>query len=136
MVERAVALGQEGEALQPWNLCGFQTCPYLGGVASGGCGFCAEGLSAETKKPSVAAPVTLATAREAFERDYIVEVLKQVDGNRTKAANVLGLSRKALWDKCKRYGHLLSPEARRRRMTSKLFRRFWPAFPQLHGSIP
>ena len=135
MVERAVALGQEGEALQPWNLCGFQTCPYLGGAPQAGCGFCAEGLSAEIKKSSVAAPVTLATAREAFERNYILEVLKQVEGNRTNAANVLGLSRKALWDKCKRYGFPL-PEARRRRMTSKLFRRFLATFPQFHGSIP
>ena len=50
------------------------------------------------------AQVTLATAREAFERNYIVEVLNQVEGNRTNAANILGLSRKALWDKCKRYG--------------------------------
>ncbi|MBI4001066.1 MAG: sigma-54-dependent Fis family transcriptional regulator, partial [Nitrospira defluvii] len=63
-----------------------------------------EGLAMEIKKPTVAAPMTLATAREAFERDYIVEVLKQVDGNRTNAASLLGLSRKALWDKCKRYG--------------------------------
>lgn len=104
MVERAVALGQDGEALQPWNLCGFQTCPYLGGAPQAACGFCTEGLTAAIKNPAVAAPVTLATAREAFERDYIVEVLKQVDGNRTNAANLLGLSRKALWDKCKRYG--------------------------------
>jgi two-component system response regulator AtoC len=108
MVERAVALGQEGEALQPWNLCGFQTCPYLGGSLQAGCGFCAEGLSGETKKSSVAAQATLATAREEFERNYILQVLKQVEGSRTKAASVLGLSRKALWDKCKRYG-LSSP---------------------------
>lgn len=47
---------------------------------------------------------TLATAREAFEKDYIETVLKQVDGSRTTAAAMLGLSRKALWDKCKRYG--------------------------------
>ena len=39
MVERAVALGQEGEALQPWNLCGFQTCPLSRRVASGGVWF-------------------------------------------------------------------------------------------------
>jgi len=104
MVERAVALGREGEALQPWNLCGFQTCPYLGGAPQVACGFCAEGLVLQTKKPVVAAPMTLATAREAFERDYIVDVLKQVDGNRTNAASLLGLSRKSLWDKCKRYG--------------------------------
>ncbi|MBA2484950.1 MAG: sigma-54-dependent Fis family transcriptional regulator [Nitrospira sp.] len=104
MVERAVALGREGEALQPWNLCGFQTCPYLGGAPQVACGFCAEGLVLQIKKPVVAAPMTLATAREAFERDYIVDVLKQVDGNRTNAASLLGLSRKSLWDKCKRYG--------------------------------
>ncbi len=104
MVERAVAMGRPGEALQPWNLCGFQTCPYLGGAPQAACGFCAEGLTTGGQKPSVAATGTLATAREAFEREYIVEVLKQVEGNRTAAATILGLSRKALWDKCKRYG--------------------------------
>lgn len=59
---------------------------------------------AHIEKPESSAPVTLATAREAFERDYIAAVLKQVDGSRTNAATILGLSRKALWDKCKRYG--------------------------------
>lgn len=104
MVERAVALGRDGEALQPWDLCGFQTCPYLGGTPQAGCGFCTEGLAAKVEKPEATAPATLAMAREAFEREYIVAVLKRVDGSRTNAATVLGLSRKALWDKCKRYG--------------------------------
>ncbi|NGZ03781.1 MAG: Fis family transcriptional regulator, partial [Nitrospira sp. WS238] len=58
----------------------------------------------EAKKPVEVSPATLAMAREEFERDYILGVLKQVDGNRTSAATILGLSRKALWDKCKRYG--------------------------------
>ncbi len=104
IVERAVVSGQEGEPIQPWNLCGFQTCPYLGGTTQSACGFCAEGLTAEVRKQAVAEPMTLAAAREGFERDYIVEVLKRVDGNRTNAAGMLGLSRKALWDKCKKYG--------------------------------
>lgn len=104
LVERAADLGRDGEAVQPWDLCGFQTCPYLGGAPQAGCGFCAEGLMAHIEKPESSAPVTLATAREAFERDYIAAVLKQVDGSRTNAATILGLSRKALWDKCKRYG--------------------------------
>jgi DNA-binding NtrC family response regulator len=104
MVERAVALGREGESLQPWDLCGFPTCPYLGGMPQAACGFCAEGLAVEAKKPVEVSPATLAMAREEFERDYILGVLKQVDGNRTSAATILGLSRKALWDKCKRYG--------------------------------
>jgi DNA-binding NtrC family response regulator len=104
MIERAVALGRDGEVVQPWDLCGFQTCPYLGGAPQADCGFCAEGLAAKVVKPETTAPATLATAREVFERDYIVAILKQVDGSRTNAAAVLGLSRKALWDKCKRYG--------------------------------
>ena len=104
MVERAAALGRDGESLQPWDLCGFQTCPYLGGSPQAGCGFCSEGLTAMGEKPESTAPATLATAREAFERDYIAAVLKQVDGSRTNAATILGVSRKALWDKCKRYG--------------------------------
>jgi two-component system response regulator AtoC len=105
LVERAADLGRDGESVQPWDLCGFQTCPYLGGSPQAGCGFCAEGLTAHIREAGVRAlPVTLATAREAFERDYIAAVLKQVDGSRTNAAAILGLSRKALWDKCKRYG--------------------------------
>jgi two-component system response regulator HydG len=47
---------------------------------------------------------SLATAREQFEREYIVSVLGRVEGSRTTASKILGLSRKALWEKCKRYG--------------------------------
>ncbi len=103
MVERAVALGREREAVQPQDLCGFQTCPYLGGTPQDSCGFCSEGLSQGSKKKD--APLTsLSTAREGFEKDYIVSVLERVEGSRTTASKILGLSRKALWEKCKRYG--------------------------------
>jgi len=103
MVERAVALGHEREAIQPSDLCGFQSCPYLGGVPQESCGFCSEGLTVGSKKKE--APLTsLASAREGFEKDYIVSVLGRVEGNRTTASKILGLSRKALWEKCKRYG--------------------------------
>jgi DNA-binding NtrC family response regulator len=47
---------------------------------------------------------SLATAREQFEREYIVSVLGQVEGSRITASKILGLSRKALLEKCKRYG--------------------------------
>jgi len=47
---------------------------------------------------------SLASARERFERDYIVTVLERVGGSRTEASKLLGLSRKGLWEKCKRYG--------------------------------
>jgi two-component system response regulator HydG len=103
MVERAVALGREGDAIQPPDLCGFQSCPYSGGVPQESCGFCSEGLTIGSKKRE--APLTsLAAARQGFEKEYIVSVLERVEGSRTTASKILGLSRKALWEKCKRYG--------------------------------
>jgi two-component system response regulator HydG len=96
MIERAVALGRDREAIQPADLCGFQTCPYLGGTPQESCGFCSEGLTIGSKRKEV--PLTsLAAAREGFEKDYIVSVLERVEGNRTTASKILGLSRKALW---------------------------------------
>ncbi|HET9575024.1 MAG TPA: helix-turn-helix domain-containing protein, partial [Nitrospira sp.] len=47
---------------------------------------------------------SLAAAREEFEKEYILSVLERVEGSRTTASKILGLSRKALWEKCKRYG--------------------------------
>ncbi len=102
MVERAVALGRDRELVQPSELCGYQTCPFLGGPPQESCGFCSEGL---TGKKRTETPLTsLSSAREQFERDYIISVLERVGGSRTTASSLLGLSRKALWEKCKRYG--------------------------------
>jgi DNA-binding NtrC family response regulator len=39
-----------------------------------------------------------------FERDYLLRVLRSVDGNRGRAAEILGLSRKGLWGKLKAHG--------------------------------
>ena len=41
---------------------------------------------------------------DALERRYIAFVLKETRGNQSRAAQVLGISRKALWEKRKRYG--------------------------------
>jgi two-component system nitrogen regulation response regulator NtrX len=41
---------------------------------------------------------------EEVERRYIELVLRDAKGNQTRAAAVLGISRKALWEKRKRYG--------------------------------
>lgn len=103
MVERAVALGRDRDAVQPADLCGFQSCPYLGGAPQESCGFCGEGLTGGKKKQP-GALTSLAAAREGFEKDYIISVLERVEGSRTTASKILGLSRKALWEKCKRYG--------------------------------
>lgn len=39
-----------------------------------------------------------------FERDYLLQVLRAVAGNRGRAAAILGLSRKGLWGKLKAHG--------------------------------
>jgi DNA-binding NtrC family response regulator len=38
------------------------------------------------------------------EKDYIERTLRHVGGNQTRAAKILGISRKALWEKRRRYG--------------------------------
>ena len=43
------------------------------------------------------------TLREV-EQSYIRFVLEQVKGSQTRAASILGISRKALWEKRRRYG--------------------------------
>ena len=53
---------------------------------------------------------TLAAARERFERSHIMDILNQTRWSKTMAAKVLGLSRKALWEKCKRYGIMTADE--------------------------
>jgi two-component system response regulator HydG len=45
---------------------------------------------------------------EEVERRYILRVLKQVHGNKTLAAEALGLDRRTLYRKLERYGE--SPE--------------------------
>jgi two-component system NtrC family response regulator len=55
-------------------------------------------------------PATLWAGRDRrpslreVEQAYIRYVLDQVRGNQTRAAEILGISRKALWEKRKRYG--------------------------------
>ena len=100
-IERAVALAQEGNEVQVWDLCGQTGCPYLGGPLQSGCGFCQEGLSNVTDTQPTG---TLAEVRERCEREHILAVLAREKWSRTAAAKSLGLSRKALWEKCKRYG--------------------------------
>ncbi|RYF09556.1 MAG: sigma-54-dependent Fis family transcriptional regulator, partial [Deltaproteobacteria bacterium] len=47
-----------------------------------------------------------------FEREYLLRALQQVNGKRTRAAQMLGISRKNLWQKLRRHGLLdYSPEA-------------------------
>lgn len=100
-IERAVALAQQDDEIQVWHLCGQTACPFLGGTLQASCGFCQEGLSRPESTP--VPHESLAVAREKFERDYIIGVLSRTNGSKTTASKLLGLSRKALWEKCKRY---------------------------------
>ncbi|MBU1564154.1 MAG: sigma-54 dependent transcriptional regulator [Proteobacteria bacterium] len=47
---------------------------------------------------------------EEHEKQYIIEVLDEVEGNKSAAAKILGIDRVSLWRKIKRYG-LENPDA-------------------------
>ena len=46
---------------------------------------------------------TLAHVTSEAEKSYIERILKSTNGNKTKAAEILGISRKSLWEKIKAY---------------------------------
>ncbi len=46
----------------------------------------------------------LSVASKEFEREYLLRALKLADGKRTRAAEMLGISRKNLWEKLKEHG--------------------------------
>jgi DNA-binding NtrC family response regulator len=54
----------------------------------------------------VAAPLPrpLGTAMKEFEREYLQRALAQAEGKRTLAAEILGISRKNLWEKLRMHG--------------------------------
>lgn len=62
----------------------------------------------ETNVTEVAELASLDTVAKRFERDYLLRVLRSVGGNRGRAAEILGLSRKGLWGKLK--AHRISDE--------------------------
>jgi DNA-binding NtrC family response regulator len=82
-LEHAVALVQEGDVILPEHL------PRQ---------FAAAGASTGTED------ATLASVVGEFERQYIRQVLNKVGGHKTQAAAVLGISRKALWQKLRDKG--------------------------------
>ena len=58
-------------------------------------------LSADTVLRSL--PSEQPTLKE-LERVYILWVLEHSAGTKADAAKILGISRKSLWEKCKRFG--------------------------------
>ena len=60
----------------------------------------------KSRRAALDPPVQLRSLREVLveaERAHLEHVLKSVGGHRTKAASVLGISRKVLWEKLKDY---------------------------------
>jgi len=51
---------------------------------------------------------TLAHVTSEAEKAYIKKILKSTKGNRTMASEILGISRKSLWEKIKAYNIELS----------------------------
>jgi transcriptional regulator with PAS, ATPase and Fis domain len=85
-IERAVTLVLDGQVIEPEHL--------------------SERLT--MKKPvliPLGAPATsLRRARASFDEQYITEILRQNNGNASKAAKVLGISRVMLQKKIKEFG--------------------------------
>ena len=56
--------------------------------------------------PTVAAPVAGAAngSLDQMEKDHILKVLKETGGNKKKAAEILGIERRTLYNKAKRLG--------------------------------
>jgi DNA-binding NtrC family response regulator len=48
------------------------------------------------KEPSVFSSLSIPRPLEQVERSYILQVLEMVNGNKTKAAEILGISRQTL----------------------------------------
>jgi len=59
------------------------------------------GESARAQPP---VPRPLSTAMKEFEREYLQRALAQAEGKRTLAAEILGISRKNLWEKLRMHG--------------------------------
>ncbi len=53
-------------------------------------------------------PILLAEVTAEAEKEHIMKILKSTNRNRTKAAEILGISRKTLWEKLKAFGIDLS----------------------------
>jgi DNA-binding NtrC family response regulator len=55
------------------------------------------------KSPNQSTVITLSKVTAEAEKEHIFKILKSTGGNKTKAAEILGISRKTLWEKLKAY---------------------------------
>ena len=58
----------------------------------------------DTDEPEASRFLPLSSASREFERDYLVRALREAGWNKTRAAKLLGISRKTLWQKLRSLG--------------------------------
>ncbi len=106
-IERAVAIASAGEAITPEYLSAplrnsRSRAPMPFGAAEDSNG---EGTDAvQSSSPCARLQAPLRQARAAFEADYLATALRHHQGNVSRAAQALGLSRAAVQKKIKEYG--------------------------------
>ena len=114
-LDRGTAIGIDGEALQlliryPWpgNVRELRNVIDRAVVLSSGNIIRAEHLSPEVREPATRSSNPASDPREALEaqiknmeRSRIIEALEQCGGNQTRAAEVLGVSRRTLVSRLK-----------------------------------
>jgi DNA-binding NtrC family response regulator len=62
--------------------------------------------SSGTARPTERSPIHLGMSLGDVEKEYIKMTLASINGNKLKAASILGISRRALYNKLKRFGVL------------------------------
>src|SRR5262249_4552760 len=71
-----------------------------------------EAPASRTRPEAVPGRAEVPAALDDIEREHIVDVLRQVNGNRMAAAKVLGISRRALYRRLERH-HIAESAPRR-----------------------
>ena len=117
--QAATAARREAPTLAPDTVAALRDYAWPGNVrelkhvidrafaASGGETVTISHLPPEILEGPALAPQSLTRRRPTLaelERRYIAATLQHARGNQTEAARLLGISRKALWEKRKRYG--------------------------------
>jgi two-component system response regulator HydG len=103
----AAALSALGDYAWPGNIRELRHVIERALDAADGADIRLEHLSAEVLEAPALGGERAAAARptlDEVERRYIAATLRHARGNQTEAARLLGISRKALWEKRKRYG--------------------------------
>jgi two-component system NtrC family response regulator len=88
----------------PGNVRELENCVKRAVIMADGSTIGPDDLGLQRPAPSNEEVVTLRQVRETAERDAVVRVLGRVNGNVSKAAELLGVSRPTLYDIMERFG--------------------------------